>query len=116
MIILKGQPLSTQTIYKYACRGKHPAMYMTAKGKQMKDYYRYTAIDQWNEPVSDKPCEMEINLFFKSKHKHDIDNFSKLCLDSLTGVVYEDDSQITKLTITKEMCKENPRVEIAIKQ
>ena len=113
-IIFKGQPLSTQTIYRSTCRGKFATVYMTPKGKAMKEYYQLEAKTQYKEEVSSEPLEMEINLFFKDKRKRDVDNFNKLILDSLQGIVYEDDSQITKLTITKEICKDNPRVEIII--
>ena len=114
MIIFKGQPLSTQSIYRYACRGSFPTMYMTARGKQMKEYYQLEAKTQYKEEVSSEPLEMEINIFFKSKHKHDIDNFNKLILDSLQGIVYKDDNQVVTLRTHKEICKENPRVEIII--
>jgi len=111
-IIFKGQPLSTQTIYRSVCRGKFATVYMTPKGKAMKEYYQLEAKTQYKKEVSSEPLEMEINIFFKSKHKHDIDNFNKLILDSLQGIVYEDDNQIETIKIHKEICKDNPRVEI----
>jgi Holliday junction resolvase RusA-like endonuclease len=37
-------------------------------------------------------------------------------MDALTGIVYEDDSQITEAYVVKDYDKENPRIEINIKQ
>jgi len=57
---------------------------------------------------------MTAHLYHGTKRERDIDNFSKLLLDALTGIVYEDDSQIVSLTITKAYDKENPRVDVEI--
>ena len=35
-------------------------------------------------------------------HKPDTDNLAKIILDSLNGIAYKDDSQVTLLTINKE--------------
>ena len=35
-------------------------------------------------------------------HKPDADNIAKIVLDSLNGLAYKDDSQVTKLTVIKE--------------
>ena len=115
-ITFKGQPLSTQTIYRSACRGKFPTRYMTAKGKAMKEYYQWEAKTQYKREITKKPVEMEVNIFFKDKRRRDLDNHLKLIWDSLQGIVYEDDSQIQKLIVTKEICTEDPRVEVIIKE
>jgi Holliday junction resolvase RusA-like endonuclease len=38
--------------------------------------------------------------------KPDLDNIAKLVMDSLSGVVYPDDSQICRLTARKAYCKD----------
>jgi len=113
-IIFKKNPLSTQTIYRSACRGRFPTMYMTEKGKEMKIFYQKSAKKQFKGKVSEDICEVNVNLFFKDKRKHDVDNFNKLILDSLQGIVYKDDNQIRRLTVEKEISTENPRVELEI--
>lgn len=45
--------------------------------------------------------------------KPDVDNVAKIILDSINGLAYKDDSQVTKLTIEKEY-SENPRVEVTL--
>ena len=47
-------------------------------------------------------------------HKPDVDNISKIILDSLNGVAYKDDSQIVKLTVEK-MYGEEEKVLVILK-
>lgn len=54
-----------------------------------------------------------LNLGFKTPSTHDVDNYAKVPLDALTGHVYEDDKQITCLTI-KKFKAENNHIEIEI--
>jgi Holliday junction resolvase RusA-like endonuclease len=42
------------------------------------------------------------------------DNFNKLSLDALTGIAYEDDSQIAKLTIERGYDKQKPRIAVTV--
>mgnify|MGYP003149638683 CR=1 FL=1 len=114
-IILKGNPKSTNMIYKSVCRGSFPSVYMTEEGKAIKEAYQWEAKTQWNRPTFDGNLEVKIKLFFKTNRKHDIDNYNKLVLDAMNGIVYRDDSQINKLTIEKYKDKEDPRIEIYIK-
>lgn len=112
MITLTGEPKSTQTIYRYACRGSFPTMYMTKVGKDIKEQYSLEAKSQWKKEPIKGDIKMWVTLYFGTKRVHDIDNFSKLLLDSLTGIVYEDDVQIQELHIKKEFDKSNPRIEL----
>lgn len=112
MIILSGNPKSTQHIYKYTCRGKFGQMYMTKEGKDILAKYQAETKKQWNKPPIKGGLSLKVILYFGDKRTRDIDNYNKISLDSLTGIVYEDDSQINKLTIIKDYCKSDPRIEI----
>jgi Holliday junction resolvase RusA-like endonuclease len=98
-IVLTGEPKSTQHIYRYACRGNFPAHYMTAEGKALKEQYQWEARAQWKGKPLEGDIDVSISLYFGTKRRADLDNFNKLSLDALTGIVYLDDSQIAKLTI-----------------
>lgn len=113
-IVLKGKPLSTQLIYQFACRGKFSVMYMTKRGKDLKKLYQLEAQKQYKEKIISGNCNMEITLFFNDKRRRDIDNYNKLVLDSLEGIVYEDDKQIQSLKVEKKISAEDPRIEIKI--
>ena len=46
--------------------------------------------------------------------KPDIDNCAKVILDALNKIAYEDDKQVTELTVLKRWTEENERVELEI--
>lgn len=88
---------------------------MTKKGKDLKELYQSEAKNQYKGEIMSADCYMEMTLFFKDKRRHDIDNYNKLVLDALEGIVFQDDSQVKELTIRKDYSAENPRIEIEIK-
>ncbi len=114
MIILPGQPLSTNHVYKHTCRGNFPTMYMDKKGKLLKEQYAWEAKSQWKGAIIEEDLSVTIKLYFGDKRKRDVDNYNKLVLDALSGVVYKDDEQIQILVVSKHYDKENPRIEVAV--
>jgi Holliday junction resolvase RusA-like endonuclease len=87
---------------------------MTPEGKAIKEAYQLEARSQWHDkPITDQ-LELSITLFFGTKRKADLDNFNKLSLDALTGIVYEDDSQIRALHIRRDYDPARPRIEIEV--
>ncbi len=113
-ITLKGEPKSTSNIYKYACRGNFPTMYMNKVGKDLKESYEKQAKSQWrNDPLEDQVA-LNIRLYFGTKRRSDWDNFHKLSMDALTGIVLIDDSQIMEARVTKLYDKNDPRIEIEV--
>jgi len=109
-IILLGNPQSTNRIYRFGRRG----MYMTSAGVQQKQDWNWEAHQDWQQPPTKSKLHLDIELFFCDRRVRDIDNYSKICLDSMEHVVYENDSQIYELNIKKNYDKENPRIEITI--
>ena len=113
-IILLGEPKSSQTIYKYHCKFGFPTGYMSAKGKSVKEDYQWQIKSQWHSDMLLKAVKLTVTLFFSRKGVHDVDNFNKLVLDALSGIVYSDDVQVEELTIIKKFDLKNPRVEVEI--
>jgi Holliday junction resolvase RusA-like endonuclease len=113
-ILLHGEPKSTQHIYGLACRGRFPQRYMTPAGKALKEQYQWEARAQWKGKPLVGDVEVSITLYFGTKRKADLDNFNKISLDALTGIVWEDDSQIAKLTIERGYDKGKPRLECRV--
>lgn len=111
-ILLTGEPKSTQHIYRYACRGSFPTVYMTREGKALKEAYQWEAKGQWREKPLEGDVELEIALYFGTKRKSDWDNLHKLSCDALTGIVYGDDSQVRRVRVDKHYDKARPRIEI----
>jgi crossover junction endodeoxyribonuclease RusA len=87
---------------------------MVQKCVDLKQDWQWQAKSQWKGGPLPGDVHMTAHLYHGTKRERDIDNFSKLLLDALTGIVYEDDSQIVSLTITKAYDKENPRVDVEI--
>lgn len=110
-IILDGNPVSTNQIYR---RHGH-IMYMSRQGKQMKESYQWQAKTQCRGfKCVTEAFWITIRLYFGDKRNRDIDNYNKILLDSLTGIVWEDDKQIQKMTIEKFIDLDNPRIEIEV--
>ena len=113
-ITLTGEPKSTQHIYRNTCRGGFSTTYMTAEGKALKEAYQWEAKSQWKQPILTGDISVSITLFFGTKRRADLDNFNKLSLDALTGIVYEDDSQIAELHLKRAYDKARPRIEVQV--
>lgn len=110
-IILLGKPISTQNAYAQHWKIK----FMKKEAKEMKNsYILQTRLQYREKPILD-PLEIKIKLFFWDKRIRDWDNWHKISMDALTGIVYDDDSQIKKALVEiMEVDKEKPRIEIII--
>ena len=115
-ITLKGEPKSTQHIYKSTCRGRFATVYMSKEGKDLKESYQWQAKSQYKGKPLEGFLSVSAHLYFGTKRKQDIDNFNKLFFDALSGIVWVDDAQIFDLYLTKDYDKENPRIEVMIQE
>lgn len=106
LITIYTIPVSTNALY----RGRR---FLTQRGKENKETIALEAMTQWRQKPLDGRIRLKVSLFFPDARKRDIDNIKGL-LDSFSGVLYTDDNQIDKLTITKEVDRDNPRVEIEV--
>jgi crossover junction endodeoxyribonuclease RusA len=113
-IVLSGEPKSTQHIYGLACRGRFPHRYMTPEGKRLKWEYQLEARAQWKGKPLKGEVRMHVMLYFGTKRRADWDNFHKLSCDALSGIAYDDDSQIRQVTVMLAYDKQKPRIEIAV--
>lgn len=82
--------------------------------KDIKADYVKQAEQQWEKEILTDNIDLNIRLYFPTKGKVDWDNFHKLSMDALSGVVWEDDSQIQSVNVQKHYDKENPRIEIDV--
>lgn len=89
---------------------------MTPEGKALKEQYQWEAKTQWRGKPLAGDIAISINLFFGTKRKADLDNFNKLSLDALSGILYEDDSQIAELHLCRRYDKKRPRIEVTAHQ
>jgi crossover junction endodeoxyribonuclease RusA len=109
-ICLKGNPISTNSLYK-----RHGNfIYMTTEGKKLKEYYQLESQRQYKGKLLTEKLEVKIKLYFKDNRRRDWDNWHKLTMDSMTEIIFKDDSQIRKGSVEMFIDKSNPRVEIEI--
>jgi Holliday junction resolvase RusA-like endonuclease len=111
-LVLHGEPKSTQHIYGLACRGRFPQKYLTPEGKRLKEQYQWEAKAQWKGKPLAGDIDVSITLYFGTRRRADWDNFHKLSMDALSGIAYEDDSQIKQATVALAYDKERPRIEV----
>jgi len=108
-ITLLWNPYSTNNIY--ARNWRH--WFIKAKPKAQKESYILQAKQQ-KTSFYEWDITIEVVLWFGDKRKRDIDNYNKLWLDALSGVIYKDDKQVKELHLLKMYDKENPRIELLI--
>jgi crossover junction endodeoxyribonuclease RusA len=87
---------------------------MTTVAKNIKEAYTWEAKNQWKAAPLKDDLGVSIKFFHKTHRKQDIDNFNKLVLDALTGVVWVDDSQIQEMHIKKAVDSKYPRTELTV--
>ena len=68
---LKGEPKSTQMIYKMTCRGKFANLYMSKEGKDLKESYQWQIKSQYKGKPLKGDIDLRVELFFKPNRKHD---------------------------------------------
>ena len=113
-LTLSGEPKSTQHIYGLVCNGRFPRRYMTDQGRSLKEWYQRETKAQWRDKPLKGEVRMHVTLYFGTKRRADWDNFHKLSCDALSGIAYDDDSQIRQVTVALAYDKQKPRIEIAV--
>ena len=113
-ITLNGEPQSTNNIYRSHCRFGFPSVYMSANGKTLKTDYQWQIKSQYHGKPIKGDIKMKVDLYLGTKRKQDIDNFNKILYDSLTGILYIDDSQIIEVLTRKLYDPKSPRIELFI--
>lgn len=111
LVTLKGEPISTNNCYYHGPKG---LTFIKQKAKALKTDYGWQAKQQWKGKPLTGNIEVIIRLYFGTKRKSDWDNFHKLSMDALTGIVWVDDSQIQRATIEKYYDKGKGRIELEI--
>lgn len=87
---------------------------LTSKARVSKEAIAWEAkAEMKGQRIFTVPIRVELYLFFPTKQRRDLDNVKAL-IDAMTGVCWNDDSQIYELVIRKYHDKEDPRVEVIV--
>lgn len=105
-IKITTEPISVNKLY----RGRK---FLTKDGKAIKTAIAWEIRSQWRIAPNTGAVALNVLFYFKD-NRNDIDNALKALLDCMTGLVYEDDSQIEELHVFKMIDKKNPRTEIQV--
>jgi len=62
----------------------------------------------------DGDFRLHFQFYLHNRRRRDLDNLVKQIMDSLNGVIYHDDSQVSQFAASKELCKKNPRLVVEI--
>ena len=109
-IVITTPYVSTNRLYTTARNGRR---IKTRAASEAKEAIAWEAKAQYMSEPKTGALKVRIDLFHDDKRRRDLDNIKGL-IDALTGVLWEDDSQIVELTIKKHTVVEYPRVEITI--
>ncbi len=86
--------------------------FVKQKGTDFKELVAHVAPLPFPVLVGDVFVRLDI---VRKANRGDVDNFSKLCLDSLKGIAYEDDRQVKELHLSiRTVDKNNPSVTFTV--
>lgn len=106
-ISLSTEPISLNLMY----RGRR---FLTKRGKDTKEAMEWEFQSQWKRDIIEGDVTLNVIFYFKNNRRRDIDSHLKAVLDSMSGIVYVDDSQVNELHVFKCIDTENPRVVVQV--
>ena len=89
-------------------------MLLSKKYRDTKDALAWEIRSQWQNKPLTGDVTMNIVQYFGDKRKRDCDAYIKIIMDAGEGILYEDDSQVNELCVTKQIDKESPRIEVSV--
>ena len=111
-ITLLTMPLSTNQLYRHS-GGPNGRKRLSAKGIEEKRVIAWEAHSLHRGVPMEGDLIVDMTMYWPNKRNHDVDNV-KGYIDSLSGILWEDDSLILDLNLKKRIDEENPRVEIKV--
>jgi len=103
-------PISMNTMY----RTLNGRIILSESGRKFKSAMSKSIITHPDKQFISGIISVEINLQFKDKRKRDVDNYAKAILDCAKTHLFEDDSSIFKLTMTKRLGMPDNSIEIIV--
>lgn len=106
------KPVSLNSAYMV---GKGSNFTLSKRGKKFKDDCQ----DFLKEQFTKKPLggKLKVSILFQLysfREKIDLDNMLKLTMDSMTGIVFKDDSQVYEIYTKKEIGMKRDEIHIII--
>lgn len=105
-------PVSLNAMYMRQKAKKGGDRFLTSKGKEYKAKI-VTAYRKAGLRMFDGPIKLEVRIY-RSKKAGDLDNYFKVLMDSLTGLAWNDDGQVSEIHAYRDEDKKEPRAEVTI--
>lgn len=113
--VVPGSPLSVNRVYRMGFSPKgHRIMFYSTEGKRWKAAVACHALAR---RPRDWPLDARYAVTFAAYFQRasaDVDNLVKPALDSLQGVLFTNDKQVTSVTATKAIDVEAPRLVVTV--
>lgn len=87
---------------------------MSERGRNFKNTLTSAIVNNPSTYLISGDVEVEVHFEFKDKRKRDVDNYAKAVLDCAKSLLFDDDSDISKLTMTKKIGMPMNRFEIVV--
>lgn len=100
-----------------ARKGRGGHWYTPEKTRQYEDDIRtaaFVAVARVRRWVVGATYDVEVRCYFPDERKRDADNVGKSVLDALNKGIWRDDSQVHRLTVTREIDRVRPRTEVTV--
>lgn len=96
-------------------RGGRARVITSPEYRQAKESATLSIRRQWKGSKLAGPLQLVARCYFPDKRKRDSSNYAKMIEDAMSGIAYDDDSQIEDSRWIKAgYDKENPRIEITV--
>lgn len=105
---VEGIPVPKQSFRKTRNGG-----YIDPRVKAWQEAVGWESKRYYPEPLTGN-VSVELTFYLTTARRVDLDNLSKGTLDGMKGIVFDDDSQVVKLTLSKVVRKERPGVYVVV--
>lgn len=110
-LVFKIFPLTTNKLYAHVGRRR----FLTKTARDNKEAIGWEARTQYQGLPLAGLVSVSVAFYYPDRRRHDIDNIKSL-FDVLSGIVWEDDSQIVEMNVKKAIDKKEPRVEVGVEK
>ena len=106
-------PPSLNAAYRSVTIRGHGRVLLSKDGRKYKEDVKKLLAG--HKSLCSARLEVTYTYYFKDKRKNDLANREKLLSDALEGIIFDNDSQIDRMTLVRGgIDKDNPRVEIEV--
>jgi crossover junction endodeoxyribonuclease RusA len=109
-VILNIRPISVNAMYRSVGR----RVILSARGREFKKAAADAIQAAPNITLISGAVAVSIHFAFADARRRDVDNFAKAILDSLKGIMFNDDSDITELHMYKQLRAPTNQIRIVV--